>query len=82
MTDEQFNQIVQRLNILVKVVVAQHLADCSSLTEKSVLLDGLGFTTAEIAHLLGKPSKDVAATLRMYRKRKMHKTVPNSNLRK
>jgi hypothetical protein len=73
MTDEQFDQILRRLDLIASLLLEDQSNDDSSLTDKAVRLESMGLSNAEIGRLLRKPPNHIAATLSMYRKSKKKK---------
>ncbi len=62
-------QLVKRLDIIIRLLLESPQADKpSNMTEVAGRLDEMGLSTAEIATVLGKASKDVSTSVRRYKK--------------
>ena len=57
----QYKEVILELQLIKKLLAAQLLRDCSSQADKVHQLSRLGFSTGEVADLLGMKSKDVSA---------------------
>lgn len=69
MNAEQFEQLAQKLDTIVKLVAGNLLKDAESKTEKVEILFGLGISTREIARLVGTIEGSVDTMKKRLRKR-------------
>jgi DNA-directed RNA polymerase specialized sigma24 family protein len=71
MSEKQFEQLIRKLDTLIKLVAGSLLKDTKNKTEKVGILDELGIATKEIASLVGTTEKSVETMKkRVRRKRK------------
>lgn len=73
MSDEQFKQLTQKLDILIRLTAMNSVAG-KSLAEQVELLTSISFRPSEIAEVLGRPLNIITATLSNL-KRKSSKTA-------
>jgi DNA-directed RNA polymerase specialized sigma24 family protein len=74
---EQFEQLTQKLDTIIRLVAGNLLKDAESKTQKVEILYGLGISTKEIAELVGTTEGSVLTMKKRLRKRaKAHKDKP------
>jgi DNA-directed RNA polymerase specialized sigma24 family protein len=77
MSPEQFEQVAQKLDTIIRLVAGNLLKDAESKTQKVEILYGLGISTKEIARLVGTTEGSVDTMKKRLRKRaKAHKDKP------
>jgi transposase len=77
MNPEQFEQIAQKLDTIIRLVAGNLLKDAESKTQKVEILYGLGISTKEIAKLVGTTEGSVVTMKKRLRKRaKAHEDKP------
>jgi hypothetical protein len=69
MNDEQITTLMNRLEILARLLAA-NLLDGKNLTQQAMLLSSFGLETKDIAWILGKDSKLISQTLYQAKKSK------------
>lgn len=69
MSKEQFEQLTQKLDTLIKLVAGNLLKDAESKTQKVGILQELGISTKEIALLVGTTEGSVETMKKRLRKR-------------
>ena len=72
MDEKQFNEIVKRLDSLIRVVAISNMRDLTS-TAKIALLNQAGFAPKEIADILGTTQNVVNVRLSEMRKKEVKK---------
>jgi DNA-directed RNA polymerase specialized sigma24 family protein len=69
MSEKQLEQLVQRLDTLIRLVAGNLLKDAESKTKKVEILYGLGISTKEISQLVGTTEGSVETMKKRVRKR-------------
>lgn len=69
MSEEQFEQLTQKLDTLIKLVAGNLLKDAESKTQKVGILDKLGIATKEIASLVRTTEGSVQTMKKRVRKK-------------
>ena len=69
MEKDQFNLLVEKLDLLTKLIAASVVAG-KSLTDQVEYLSSVGLTSAQISATLGKPSNTVTGILARLKNRK------------
>lgn len=69
MDDEQFEQLMEKVNAVVKLLALTAISERKTLVEKAVVLSEAGFRPKDIAWLLGKDSQRINDILYKQRKR-------------
>lgn len=69
MNREQFEELTQKLNTLIKLVAGNLLKDAKNKTQKVEILYNLGISTKEIAQLVGTSDSSVEVLKTRLRKR-------------
>ena len=63
--------IVKRLDVLIRMMLEQQLAEKKMKRKDQLLfLDSVGLTTGEIAKIFGQPSKDISSSLKKLKDRR------------
>lgn len=78
MTDEKAEQILQRLDIIVSLMLESGPDGEPPLKEKIMRLDSLGLTPTEIGHILRKPPNQITGELSRQRKKSVAKPAQRS----
>lgn len=73
MSKEQFEELAQKLNTLIRLVAGNLLKDAKNKTRKVEILHNLGLPTKEIALLVGTSDATVEVMKSRLRKRKTSK---------
>ena len=73
MNKEQFEDLTEKLNTLIRLVAGNLLKDATNKTQKVEILNNLGVSTKEIAQLLGISNQSVATLKSRLRKRAARK---------
>lgn len=73
MSEEQFEQINQKLDTLIRLVAGSLLKDAKNKTEKVGILDELGIATKEIASLVVTTEESVKTMKKRVRKKRKAK---------
>jgi len=72
---EDYNSIVKRLDALIAFHIQEFQSqDTFSSGKLYTDLHNLGFSPSEIGNIVGRPAKDISATITMYKKQKNKKT--------
>jgi DNA-directed RNA polymerase specialized sigma24 family protein len=69
MSKEQFEQLAQKLDTLIRLVAGNLLKGTESKTERVEILYGLGISTKEIAQLVGTTEGSIDTMKKRIRKR-------------
>ena len=68
MNDYQFNELSQKIDLLVRISALKIVKDLDY-REQVVILDKIGFQPKEIASILGKSPNNVNVTLHLIKKK-------------
>jgi len=69
MSDKQFNNLMQKLDILIKLTAFNSLKDKNK-TEQIIILADLGFERQDIANIVGTTPLTVSVTLSQMKQKK------------
>lgn len=70
MSKEQFEELTQKFDTLIRLVAGNFLKDAKNKTQKIGILDELGIKTNEIASLVGTTEESVRTLKKRVRKRR------------
>lgn len=81
MHEEQFSEFMDKLDLLVRVLLLNILADVKTQKERVLKLSSVGLTPTQIAHILNAPIGSVTKTLSRKRREKQLKEEASNERR-
>lgn len=80
MEEKQFNELISKMNTIIRLLMTNSLKDMKKQSDKIVFLSSLGLGPSDIADLLGTTANTVSVTLsKSKRKNKLEQGMKQEN---